>query len=86
MPLAHSLPDCRTWGASVVKLRPLESSSSWIRSGSEVFAARMNTMEADTTLRPGAWRPAATIAWASIWLPSTTPRWRLAALSRVTLT
>ena len=35
---------------------------------------------------PGEWRPAATIDWASIWLPSTTPRWRLAALSRVTLT
>ena len=31
-------------------------------------------MWADTGRRPGAWRPAATSAWASIWLPSTTGR------------
>ena len=34
----------------------------------------MNTIDAETTRRPGACRPAATMAWPSIWLPSTTGR------------
>ena len=40
-------------------------------------------MWADTGRRPGAWRPAATRAWASIWLPSVTGRRQSA---RATLT
>src|SRR5215210_6826477 len=37
----------------------------------------MKTMWAETVRRPGACRPAATIACASIWLPSTTGRCEL---------
>ena len=43
-------------------------------SGRVASAARRKTIDADTARRPGACRSAATIAWPSIWLPSTTGR------------
>jgi hypothetical protein len=74
VPVAHRRPAWLTWAARVVNVLPAVTSSRSTTRGAPASAARTKTMWAETGRRPGAWRPAATMAWASIWLPSTTGR------------
>ena len=75
MPAAQQRPAWRTRTARPVKVRPALSSSSSNRSGpARRRPPAGRSCCAETTRRPGACRPAATIACPSIWLPSTTGR------------
>ena len=63
VPAAQVRPPCVARTPRAVNVRPLEMVSSSIAYGAPASAARVKTIDADTARRPGAWRPAATIAW-----------------------